>query len=164
MLRAAQSVVTAGSTIALEATYLGIPNAVVGTWLPGSLGASVVASTPEELSRFIAEPRLRPSARKAALLFGSFYRTGGKRLPEFDVGIHPNLARIDGRIVDPVRYGAQKLRFLFRPTTDAGTLDVRSGMQRGRVLLPPGTNYGKAAMSGVTKLRRASMENSLAGE
>ena len=31
------------------------------------------------------------------------------------------------------------------------------GLQRG-------TNYGKAAMSGVTKLRRASTENNLVGE
>ena len=35
---AAHSVVTAGSKIALEATYLGIPNAVVGAWLPGCFG------------------------------------------------------------------------------------------------------------------------------
>jgi hypothetical protein len=164
MLRAARSVVTAGSTIGLEAAYLGIPNAVVGTWLAGSLGASVVASTPELLARFIAQPRLLQNARDAALLFGSFYRTAGKPLPELDVGVHPNLARIDGRIVDPVRCAARKLRFLVRPAGDPATLDIRSGMQGGRVLLPPGTNYGRAAISGVTSFRRASTEKSLAGE
>ena len=164
MLRAAHSVVTAGSTIALEASYLGIPNAVVGTWLPGCLGASAVAVTGEQLASFIAKPRLPPNARQATLMFGSFYKTGGQRLPELDVGIHPNLARIDGRIVDPVRCAAQKLRYLFHQPSDPGDLDLRSGMQRGRVLLPPGTNYGKAAMSGATKSRRASTEKSLAGE
>lgn len=85
-------------------------------------------------------------------------------MPALDVGFHPNFARIDGRFVEPVRYAAQKLRFLFHLPTDPGALDFRSGMQRDRVLLPPGTNYGKAAMSGVTKLRRASTENNLAGE
>jgi hypothetical protein len=168
MLRAAQSVITTGSTIGLEASYLGIPNAVVGTWLPGCIGASVVANTSEELNQFVAEPRLTPNARDAALMFGSFYRTGGKALPELDVGIHPNLAKIGGRVVDPVRSAAQKLRFMLRPPGDPNTLDVRSGMQGGRVLLPPGTDYssayGKAATSGPTNSRRASTEKSLAGE
>jgi hypothetical protein len=168
MLRAAQSVITTGSTIGLEASYVGIPNAVVGTWLPGCIGASVVADTPDDLANFVTAPRLTPEAREAALLFGSFYRTGGTPLPELDVGAHPNLARIDGRIVDPVRHAVQKLRFLGKPPSDPGALDIKSGMQGGRVLLPPGTNYssayGKAATSGGTKSRRASTEKSLAGE
>jgi len=168
MLRAAQSVITTGSTIGLEASYLGIPNAVVGTWLPGCIGASVVANATDDLARFVAEPQRTPKAREAALLFGSFYRTGGKPLPELDVGVHPNVARIDGRIVDPVRYAAQRLRFLVRPPAESGALDIKSGMQGGRVLLPPGTDYrsayGKAATSGGTKARRASTEKSLAGE
>jgi hypothetical protein len=169
ILRASNSVVTTGSTIGLEASYLGIPNAVVGTWLAGCLGASVVANTAAELAEFIAEPVLLPNALEAALRFGSFYRTGGKCLPELDVGVHPNFARIDGRIADPVRYAAQKLRFLLQPNPgDANALDIKSGMQAGRVLLPPGTNYssayGKAATSGDTKLRRASTEKSLSGE
>jgi len=145
MLRAARAVVTTGSTIGLEASYLGIPNAVVGTWLAGCLGASVVANTPGELAGFVAEPRLPPNARERALLFGSFYRMGGKPLAELDVGIHPNLACIDGRVVDPVRYAVQKLRFLLRPpAADPRALDVKSGMQAGRVLLPPGTDYSSA--------------------
>ncbi|MFL6763151.1 MAG: hypothetical protein ACJ8FB_11430 [Sphingomicrobium sp.] len=168
MLRASHSVITTGSTIGLEASYLGVPNAIVGTWLGGCLGASVVANTPDELARFVAQPRLPADAREAALLFGSFYRTGGTPLPELDVGIHPNLARIGGRIVDPVRYAAQKLRFLLRSPGDPRALDIRSGMQGGRVLLPPGTDYssayGKAATSGGTNARRASTEKSLAGE
>ena len=144
ILRASHSVVTTGSTIGLEASYLGIPNASVGTWIAGCLGASRVANTAEELAGFIAEPRLPPHARERALMFGSFYRTGGKLLPELDVGIHPNLARIDGRIVDPVRYAVQKLRFLVSPPPDPSRLDIKSGMQAGRVLLPPGTDYSSA--------------------
>ena len=67
-----------------------------------------------------------------------------------------------------MRYAAQKLRFLFRPPSDPQALDIKSGMQGGRVLLPPGTDYssayGKAARSGGTNSRRASTERSLAGE
>jgi hypothetical protein len=174
ILRAAHCVVTTGSTIGLEASFLGIPNVVVGIWLGGCLGASVVADTAEDLARFIASPRLPPNAREAALRFGGFYRTGGRLLPELDVGIHPNLARVDGRPVDRIRYAIQKLRFLLRPASaDPLSLDLRSGLQGGRVLLPPGTDYssalrrsthGKAATSGGTKSRLASTENSSAGE
>lgn len=145
ILCAAQSVVTAGSTIGLEASYFGIPNVVVGTWLGGCLGASAVANTVHDLSDFIRDPRIPGDARERALRFGSFYRKAGKLLPELDVGIHPNLARLEGRVVDPIRYAVQRLRFLFRaPPHDASDLDVRSGMQAGRVLLPPGTDYSSA--------------------
>jgi hypothetical protein len=140
MLRNSRAVVTTGSTVGFEASYLGIPNAVVGTWLAGCLGASAVANTPDELAVFLAAPRLLPEARERALLFGSFYRIGGKLLPELDVGTHPNLARIGGRVVDPIRSTVQKLRFLFTAAVP-GALDIRSGMQEGRVLLPPGTDY-----------------------
>jgi hypothetical protein len=169
IVRASQAVVTAGSTIGVEAAYLGIPTAVVGTWVGGLLGACAVANTAEDLAAFIVEPRSLPNAREAALRFGSFYRTAGKLLPELDVGIHPSLARIDGRIVDPVRYAAQRLRFLLRsPPPDPLALDIRSGLQAGRVVLAPGTDYssayGKAATSGATKARRASTEKSFSGE
>ena len=168
IVHAAHSVVTTGSTIGLEASYLGVANAVVGSWVGGCLGASVVASTAGDLARFVAEPRLPPGARQRALLFGSFYKSGGKVLPELDVGVHPNLARIGGRIVDPIRYAMQKLRFLVRPPTDPNALDIKSGLQAGRVVLAPGTDYssayGKAARSGATKSRRASTEKSLPGE
>jgi hypothetical protein len=163
IVRAAHSVVTTGSTIGLEASYLGIPNAVVGTWVGGCLGASVVANTADDLARFIAGPRLPPDARQRAVLFGSFYKTGGKLLPELDVGIHPNLTRIDGRVVDPIRYAVQKLRFLLRPPSDPQALDIKSGLQAGRVILAPGTDYssayGKAATSGATKSSLAATEN-----
>lgn len=148
MVRKAHSVVTTGSTIGLEASYLRIPNAVVGTWLAGCLGASVVTNTPEELGNFVANPHLPREGRQRALLFGSFYRAGGKRLTELDVGSHPNLARLGGRVVDPIRYAVQKLRYVRQRPCDPTALDVKSGMQAGRVLLPPGTDYTLALQKG----------------
>jgi hypothetical protein len=143
--RAAQSVVTTGSTIGLEAVYFDVPSVQVGNWVPGLLGATAIANTVDELRRFVSDPRLPPNARERALLFGSFYKSAGKPLPELDVGIHPNMARIDGRIVDPIRYAVQKLRFLFRPPpVDPTALDIKSGLQAGRVILPPGTDYSSA--------------------
>jgi len=142
LMRASRCVVTAGSTVGLEASYLGIPNAVVGTSVGGRLGASVEAQCANDLADFVANPRLPPEARQRALLFGSFYKRGGKLLPELDVGIHPHFARIDGRIVDPIRYALQVLRFALRPPTgDPNALDMKSGMQAGRVVLAPGTDY-----------------------
>jgi hypothetical protein len=144
LVRASRCVITAGSTVGLEASYLGIPNAVVGTWVTGRLGACVELHTAEEIAAFVANPTLPPQSRERALLYGSFYKTAGKLLPHLDVGPHPNLARIDGQVVDRVRYTVQKLRFLFRPPPDPNALDVRSGMHGGRVLLPPGTDYSSA--------------------
>lgn len=142
LLRASRCVVTAGSTVGVEASFLGVPNAVVGTWVGGCIGASAEANSASELEEFVASPSLPPGARNRALMFGSFYKRGGKLLPELGVGIHPSMARIDGRIVDPVRYLAQKLRFALRPLgDDPDALDIRSGMQAGRVVLAPGTDY-----------------------
>ena len=169
LARSARCVITTGSSIGIEAAYLGVPSAVVGRWVGGRLGATVELDTAEEIGAFVADPRSPPNARAGALLYGSFYKSGGTLLPEFDVGSHPNFARINGRIVDPVRFAVQKLRFFFRPPpADPAALDVRSGMQAGRVLLPPGTDYssayGRAARSGGTKSRLASTEKSRAGE
>lgn len=174
IVRASRAVVTCGSTIGIEAAYLGVPNAVVGNWVGGRIGASVETNTAEDLARFLAEPRLMPAAHERALLLGSFYKSAGKLLPELDVGAHPNLARIDGRIVDRVRYPLQTLRFLMRGgPVDPGALDVRSGTQAGRVVLATGTDYrsalrqptqGKAAISGATKPRLAATEKSRSRE
>ena len=145
LVRASKAVVTTGSTIGLEATYLGEPNAVVGTWLAGCLGASVLVESEAELADFVADPALPPNARRQALLFGSFYKTGGKLLPALEVGTHPNFARLNGRVVDPIRYVAQTLRDLVRAARrDPLALDIKSGMQGGRVILPPGTDYSSA--------------------
>lgn len=164
-----KAVVTTGSTVGIEAAYLGIPSAVVGDWVGGRISACVVTRDRDELATFISDPRLPAGAREGALKFGSFYRTAGELLPELDVGTHPNFARIGGRIVDPVRFAAQKARFLFRPhSVDPSELDIRSGIQGGRVVLAPGTDYssayGKVAMSGGTNARRASTEKSVSGE
>lgn len=168
LVRNSRCVVTTGSSIGLEATYLGVPNAVVGRWVGGRLGASVEVDTPKQLAAFIDAPELPPNARRGALLYGSFHKTGGKLLPELEVGTHPNFARIGGRIVDPIRYAAQTIRSMFGPALDPNMLDVRSGMHAGRVLLATGTDYssayGRAAKSGGTKSRRASTEKSLVGE
>jgi hypothetical protein len=146
LVRASRGVITVGSTIGLEASYLGIPNAVVGRWLGGCLGASIEANSASHLADFIADPQLPPEARQRALQFGSFYKCGGKPLASLDVGSHPHFARIDGRIVDPIRYALQKIRGAFRPPTgDPNALDIRSGMQGGRVILPPGTDYSSAS-------------------
>jgi hypothetical protein len=99
------------------------------------------------------------------LLFGSFYKSAGKPLPELDVGLRPNLARIAGRIVDPVRYAFEKLKSPFAdPPSDSTALDLKSGMQAGRVVLASGSDYGKAARSGSTKLSLAATEKSRSGE
>lgn len=142
LLEASRAILTTGSTIGFEASFLGVPNVVVGDRLAGHLGVSVAAQSNNELADFIANPRLLPGARERAIQFGSFCKRAGKLLPSLDVSTHPHMARIDGHIVDPIRYALQSFRFALRPPSgDPNALDIRSGMQAGRVVLAPGTNY-----------------------
>lgn len=157
LLQASRCIITTGSTVGLEASYLNIPNAVVGTWVAGCIGASRQVNTSIEIAQFLTKPEPSADAKKRALLFGSYYRKGGTPLPELAVGTHPNFARIGGRIVDPIRYVFQRLRDGFgRSERDPAALDIKSGMQGGRVVLPPGTDYSSLLE---TKSRRAYMKS-----
>lgn len=145
IVRSSKLVITAGSTIGVEATYLGVPNAVVGRTVSGCLGACSVANSRQELAKFVGSPSLPPHARERALWFGSYHNTAGTLLPELDVGIHPNLAQIDGQVVDPIRHFVQKLRFFFgSKPPNPQRVDIKSGLQAGRVVLAPGTDYSSA--------------------
>jgi hypothetical protein len=113
-------VFTCGSTVGFECTVRGIPNADLGDWVGGRLGAMHAVTTVEEVARFIDSPSLPEGARRAALMYGSFWRTSGRPLPELDVGSHPYHAQIGGRIVDPVRFAQQSLRQLLIRSREQG--------------------------------------------
>lgn len=140
LVTASESVVTCGSTISLECSYLGIPNVVVGHSVSGSLGAACVVESADGLRQFIRAPFLPADARANALKLGSFYKVGANPIHGLDPGRHPNLARIDGRIVDPVRYALQRVRETAAALT-GGSPENRSGMVEGRVALPSGARY-----------------------
>lgn len=116
---AAHGVVTRGSTVGFECTYLGIPNAVVGDSPGGRMGASVQADDVDALDRFVASPTLPPGARDRALEYGSFYTVGGEPMPEFDLRSHLSCARIDNRLVDPMRCFAQPARDMLAKLSNA---------------------------------------------
>jgi hypothetical protein len=113
LIRASRCVFTCGSTVGFESAYLGIPVAEVGTRVAGLLGATARVSDEKEAEAFIASPALPQGARAQTIRFGSYARGGGFLLPELDPGTHPYFARIDGRVVDPIRYGLQRLRSPF---------------------------------------------------
>jgi len=112
LARASRCVLTCGSTIGFEAAYLSVPVAEVGYWAAGALGAVTTVRTAAEMAAFLEAPRLAPSAQERAIRYGAYASGAGKELPSLDVGRHPDLARIDGRIVDPVRYALRKVRDL----------------------------------------------------
>jgi hypothetical protein len=140
LLRASESVLSCGSTISFECSYLGVPNASIGEALSGAMGVSSTVEDELQLREFVRAPSLPLDAARKALALGSFYKRGATPVIGLDVGEHPNLARIDGRIVDPVRYAVQRARGW------AGRLGGRvpanrSGIIEGRVTLPSGARY-----------------------
>lgn len=143
LIRASHCVFTSGSTVAFESTYLGTPNAVIGSGVSAALSASAVVQDQREIAEFLSAPHLPDRALDQALLYGSFYRNGGGiEVSDLDVGCHPNFARIDGRIVDPIRYVAQSLRTAAAKAFGSEPSN-RSGIVDGRVVLPSGKQYAK---------------------
>lgn len=110
LAQASHCVVTRGSTVGFECSYLGIPNAVVGDCPGGRMGASTITNNPAELDAFIADPKVLPNAKDSALVYGSFYKRGGHALPDFDVGAGLSNAKLNGRIVDPIRFVVHPIR------------------------------------------------------
>ena len=137
LVRASHCVFTVGSSVGVEAAYLGVPNAVVGLWTHGPMGTSAVVRDAGEIAAFISDPVLPDGAHEAALRYGSFCKRAGKLLPELRFGDHPNLATIDGRPVDPVRYAVQKLRVLAgvqqnNVLSSSGKMIVEQNLKVGR--------------------------------
>jgi hypothetical protein len=128
---ASHCVFTSGSTVGFECTFRGIPNANIGYWHGPRMGGMACVMNEEEIGRFIAQPFLPEGAMHAALLYGSFYRVGGIPLPELDVGSHPNYARVAGKIVDPVRYAAQRVKDLIRPSRGG----AHGGLFEGKAIM-----------------------------
>ena len=130
---AAHCVFTCGSTVGLECSFRGIPNADVGRWVGSYIGAMYAVTNPWEIAQFVARPILPPTAREGALRYGSYTRLAGTSLPELDVGSHPYYARIDGRIVDPVRCALQRARDAVRRSSVRET----GGMVGGKIVMDP---------------------------
>jgi hypothetical protein len=124
LLRASRCILTCGSTLGFEATYLGLPAADVGDWLGGELGAVARVLSPAEAAAFVTDPRVPAGAYDLAIRYGSYARRGGNPLSEYTAGSHPYFDRVDGRIVDPFRAAYHRLREPF--------------LSGSNVVLPPG--------------------------
>jgi hypothetical protein len=136
LIRSSCCVFTCGSSVGFESTFLGVPNAGIGRWLTTELGASVQLENSADIAAFIKQPFLPNRAQERALRYGSFRKRGGMPLNNLDVGTHPNYARVEGRMVDPIRWIAQSVRdFVSRRPKKRGSLDPRSGMRDGKVVL-----------------------------
>lgn len=112
LAQAAHCVVTAGSTVGFECSFLGIANTAVGDCMPARMGASVPSVNEADLARFVASPTLPDDARERAIMFGSYSRQGGIPLPGYELRGHISQARLNGRVLDPVRFLAHPLRRL----------------------------------------------------
>jgi hypothetical protein len=140
LARASEAVISCGSTISFECSFLGIPNASLGDSYSSELGVAPTVNNADQFRAFIRDPHLLPNARNNALKLGSFFKKGATPIEGLDVGSHPNFARIDGRIVDPVRYTAQRAREWVAKIFGR-SVENRSGMIDGRVTLPSGARY-----------------------
>lgn len=128
---AAHCVFTCGSTVGMECSFRGIPNADVGRWVGARLGAMSAVLNERDMAEFLAAPSLPAGAREAAMMYGSWVRRAGTPLPEYDIGLHPSYSRISGRIVDPVRYAMQRLKDAAR----GGRRETPWGMVGGKAIL-----------------------------
>ena len=134
LVRRSHCVFTFGSTVGLEAAYLGVACAAFGSTLTNLLGATTTIASVDDIGQMIDDPVVLGGAREAALRYASFVSTAGTSLPTIDYGTHPDFARVDGRIVDPIRYVARRVRNMFdhRPATSShqGKLVMDPGLQR----------------------------------
>lgn len=144
LVRASESALSCGSTVSFECSYLGVPNAVIGEALSGAMGVSESVHDEGDLRAFIRSPSLPADAARKALALGSFFKVGATPVVGLDVGPHPNLSRVDGRIVDPVRYAVQVARGWAAKLRGRAPAN-RSGIVEGRVALPSGERYRKHA-------------------
>jgi hypothetical protein len=96
-------VVTCGSTIGVEAAYAERPSIAVGRYISSAVGAVAEGACLADLRAFIATPWHSPHQVAAAIAYGSFFMTSGTVLSEFLPGGRLELARINGRLVDPIR-------------------------------------------------------------
>lgn len=139
LVKRSQCVFTFGSMVGFEAAYLGIPCASFGDTLGNELGATVAISTADDIARMVEEPVIPDGARDAALRYASFVATAGAPLLNIDYGTHPDFARVDERIVDPIRYVARKIRTVFDRNpmvpSNEGKLVMDPGLQRRIIAL-----------------------------
>ncbi|HEY7809926.1 MAG TPA: hypothetical protein VIA98_06075 [Allosphingosinicella sp.] len=116
LIHASRCVFTCGSTVGFESVYLNKPCAEVGIRVAGLLGATGLVMNEAEAEAFIAQPALPEHARAETIRFGSYATQGGMPLPELEPGSHPYLARVGGKIADPVRFLIRRVRSTFTKT------------------------------------------------
>lgn len=107
---ASQAVVTCGSTVGIEAAFAGRPSLMVGEHAATLLGVCSSASNVEEINRFLHNPMALEKARENAVLMASYFQTSGYSIPNLIEGNTIELGRLDGSLIDPVRYYAKSLQ------------------------------------------------------
>jgi hypothetical protein len=82
LLRAANQIVTFGSTVGIEAVFWGVPSILVGKAFYENLGGTYNPRSHNELLSMI-HGELAPKDRQAALMYGYFFGTFGNRFKYF---------------------------------------------------------------------------------
>ena len=114
LVEASEIVITCGSTIGVEAAFYGKPSLVIGENFSTVLGICVAASREEDIAAFIEKPFRPARAREQAVAIGSSRQRFGEEIPGLTNGATPELARLDGRLMDPARYLIRRAERTFR--------------------------------------------------
>ncbi|MBH9538453.1 hypothetical protein [Novosphingopyxis sp. YJ-S2-01] len=114
LVDASQAVITCGSTVGVEAAYIGRPSLMIGETYATALGICHRADTVSELKAFLRAPAPRADAKANALKFASYQATSGAPITGLTDGSKPDAARIEGTLVDPARWLVAKARKLVR--------------------------------------------------
>lgn len=117
LMEASDCVVTCGSTIGIEAAYWGMASMAIGDHFNNQLGITVAGQNAGDIGRFVEAPYCLAGSRPAAIAYGSFAKRSGTPVCGYSEEDGFESARIDGRIVDPIRYWTARLKRLFRPAS-----------------------------------------------
>ena len=110
LIDTSKAVITCGSTVGIEAAFSGRPSLMIGKYYATVVGICTSADTADDIKQFLKEPTVRPGARDKAILFASYALTSGTPIPSLKDGRSVLDARIDGKLVDPVRHLAGRLK------------------------------------------------------
>ena len=99
LIGAADTVVTFGSTVGIEAVFWGKPSVLAGQSMYRNLGATYNPASHEELVEMVKAP-LPPKDKEGALMYGYFMRTFG--LPyRYVTATEVYAGKFKGRLVEP---------------------------------------------------------------
>lgn len=108
ILKNSEVVITAGSTIGIEASYFKKPIANVGKSIASLVGCAFEISTEAELKKFIKTPHVQRDAYDLAIICGEYFLN--QKDPFLSIEHEDNAFRINSTIISPSKYWRNRVK------------------------------------------------------